>query len=91
MSTKFHQTGFLLNTQNIPQFDLLSLSAQMFGLLASFAIFYNYNLKNTLSNCVEINKINTKKIMINSNVSTLLLSETKNIFSKDLLVYSKFL
>jgi len=70
---------------------LLSLSAQMFGLLASFAIFYDYNLKTTLSNCVEIKKIDTKKIMVNSNVSTSLLSETKNIFNKDLLVYNKFL
>jgi len=67
---------------------VLSLGAQISGLLFSFSLFYNYNIKNTLTNFVEVKKIRTKKLVINleeANDSTDLVEKT---FNDETLVYS---
>lgn len=55
---------------NIPQFDLLTLGAQLFGLLISLSLFYYYSISTSLSNFIEIKKFRTKKITKNTNIIT---------------------
>jgi len=50
----------------IPQFDLLSLGAQIFGLLVSFSMFYYYNIEKTIPLYIETKKFRTKKIQTGS-------------------------
>lgn len=47
---------------DIPQFDHLSLGAQMFGVLPSFCLYYIFHMKKTLPGFVEIKKLRNKKI-----------------------------
>lgn len=54
----------------IPQFDLLTLGAQLFGLLISLCLFYYYSISASLSNFIEIKKFRTKKITKNTNAVT---------------------
>ena len=49
--------------KEIPQFDLLTLGSQIFGLLISFYAFYYYSLTKSLFAFIEIKKIRTKKIL----------------------------
>jgi hypothetical protein len=54
----------------IPQFDLLTLGAQLFGLLISLSLFYYYTISTSLSNFIEIKKFRTKKINKNTQLVT---------------------
>jgi hypothetical protein len=54
-------------SKNIPQFDLLTLGAQLFGLFISLYFFYYYSISTSISNFIEIKKFRTKKI--NKNIS----------------------
>lgn len=49
----------------IPQFDLLTLGAQVFGLLISLYFFYYYSVTTSISNFIEIKKFRTKKLQNN--------------------------
>ena len=46
----------------MPQFDIVSLGAQVFGLLLTFLIFYVYNLNSMLTVYTEIKKFRNKKL-----------------------------
>lgn len=50
----------------MPQFDLLTLSAQIFGLLVSLYLFYYYNITNVILYFTEIKKYRTKKLVKNN-------------------------
>ena len=63
MSTKFHQTSKLLK---IPQFDILTLGAQIFGLLISLYFFYSYSISTSITNFIEVKKFRTKKLEKNT-------------------------
>ena len=55
---------------NIPQFDLLTLGAQLFGLLISLYFFYYYSISTSIGNFIEIKKFRTKKINKNTSLVT---------------------
>ena len=46
----------------MPQFDLLTLSTQVFGLLVSLYFFYYYCITNIFTYYIEIKKIRSKKL-----------------------------
>ena len=50
----------------IPQFDLLTLGAQVFGLLLSLGLFYYYTINVTIPYFIEIKKFRTKKLAKNN-------------------------
>ena len=54
----------------IPQFDLLTLGAQIFGLLISLVFFYYYSMSTSISNFIEVKKVRNKKINKNSKIIT---------------------
>ena len=60
----------------IPQFDLLTLGAQLFGLLISLYFFYYYSISTSISNFIEIKKFRSKKLNKNT--------ELVNTIEKDL-------
>lgn len=60
----------------IPQFDLLTLGAQIFGLLSSLYLFYYYCITTSISYFIEIKKLRTKKLLRNN--------ELVNTIDKDL-------
>ena len=49
----------------IPQFDLLTIGSQTFGLLISLSILYYYCVTKSISNFVEIKKLRSKKLSKN--------------------------
>ena len=67
---------------------MLSLGAQISGLLFSFSLFYTYNMKNTLPNSIEVKKFRNKKLSINSNKTNEVSNSIKTEFDKDLLIYA---
>ena len=83
VSTKFHQKGFY-----IPQFDLLSLGAQISGLLFSFSFFYIYNMKNTLPNFIEVKKIRSKKLYVNLNKANDTSSSVQKTFNNETVIFN---
>nr|QYB23230.1 ATPase subunit 8 [Lithodesmioides sp. mgcode 4] len=50
----------------IPQFDIITLGAQVFGLLVTLSIFYYYNINVTIPQFIEIKKFRTKKLKKNN-------------------------
>ena len=76
---------------NIPQFDLLTLGAQIFGLLISLYFFYLYSISNSITNFIEVKKFRTKKIFKNN----MLLAEIEKDLTNNLWLisycYVKFL
>ena len=49
----------------MPQFDILILSSQIFGLLVTLCLFYNYLITNVIQSYTEIKKFRTKKLVKN--------------------------
>ena len=47
----------------MPQFDILILSSQIFGLLVSLSFFYNYSITNVIQSYTQIKKFRTKKLV----------------------------
>jgi len=45
----------------IPQFDLLTMGVQIFGLLISLGLFYYYSITKTIVGFIEVRKIRRKK------------------------------
>ncbi len=62
----------------MPQFDLLTLGAQLFGLLISLYFFYYYSISTSISNFIEIKKFRTKKINQNTESLTLVDKDLNN-------------
>ena len=52
----------------MPQFDLLTIGVQIFGLLILLFIFYYYNLFIILPTFIETKKLRTKKITKNTKI-----------------------
>jgi len=50
----------------MPQFDILTLSSQIFGLLVSLYLLYYYNITNAILYFTEIKKYRTKKLVKNN-------------------------
>lgn len=50
----------------MPQFDILTLSSQIFGLLVTLYLFYYYNITNVILYFTEIKKYRTKKLVKNN-------------------------
>ena len=46
----------------IPQFDILTIGAQIFGLLVSLYFFYYYSITTTIPYFIEIKKFRAKKL-----------------------------
>ena len=63
MSTNFPKRAFF----NIPQFDILTLGAQVFGLLTTLSFFYYFSITTVIPNVIEVKKFRTKKIIKNTN------------------------
>nr|YP_010377289.1 ATPase subunit 8 [Odontella aurita]QYB22938.1 ATPase subunit 8 [Odontella aurita] len=51
----------------IPQFDILTVGAQVFGLLVTLLLFYYYSITSTIPYFIEIKKFRTKKLLKNKN------------------------
>ena len=67
MSTNFTKRAFYIVIKvNIPQFDLLTLGAQIFGLLISLYFFYSYSISTSIANFIEVKKFRTKKLAKNT-------------------------
>ena len=75
----------------MPQFDILTLSSQIFGLLISLYLFYYYSITTTIPYFTEIKKFRTKKLVKNS----LIVKDTQTSLSNNLWLinhnYKKFL
>jgi hypothetical protein len=68
----------------IPQFDILTLGAQVFGLLSTLAFFYYFNITVVIPNFIEVKKFRTKKLVKNvTSISTMSLElvNNKKLFS----------
>ena len=63
VSTNFTKRAFF----NIPQFDILTLGAQVFGLLTTLSFFYYFSITTVIPNVIEVKKFRTKKIIKNTN------------------------
>ena len=50
----------------MPQFDILTLSSQIFSLFISLYFFYYFNLTNPILYYTEIKKYRTKKLVKNN-------------------------
>jgi hypothetical protein len=50
----------------MPQFDILTLSAQIFGLVLSLYFFYYFNITNPILHYSTIKKYRTKKLVKNN-------------------------
>jgi len=46
----------------MPQFDILTLGAQISGLLIVYSVFYYLNIKKTIPLVIQVKKFRTKKI-----------------------------
>ena len=87
MSTNFTKRAFKF----IPQFDILTLGAQVFGLLFTLTFFYYFNITVVLPSFIEVKKFRTKKLVKNTtSISTMGLELVKN---KKLIInsYKKFI
>lgn len=58
MSTNFTKRVF----NAIPQFDILTLGAQIFGLLLTLSLFYYFNINLVIPNYIEVKKFRVKKL-----------------------------
>ncbi len=68
MSTNFTKRAF----SNIPQFDILTLGAQVFGLSITLSFFYYFSIRTVIPNFIEVKKFRTKKIIKNTNSISLM-------------------
>lgn len=65
----------------MPQFDILTLSSQIFGLLVSLYLFYYFNITNVILSFTEIKKYRTKKLVKNnSTIKNIQISLTNNLW-----------
>ena len=75
---------------NIPQFDILSLGAQIYGLLFSFLLFYYFNIKITIPSYIESKKFRNKKINTNHNFVDIITNSFNNNIFKNNINYIKY-
>ena len=67
------------NDKKIPQFDILTLGAQVFGLLLTLSFFYYFSITVVIPNFIEVKKFRTKKLIKNTqSISTMNLDLVNN-------------
>ena len=67
------------NNKKIPQFDILTLGAQVFGLLLTLSFFYYFSITVVIPNFIEVKKFRTKKLIKNTqSISTMNLDLVNN-------------
>ena len=65
----------------MPQFDILTLSSQIFGLLVSLYLFYYFNITGVILYFTEIKKYRTKKLVKNNlTIKNIQVSLTNNLW-----------
>lgn len=64
----------------MPQFDILTLSSQIFAVLISLYAFYYFSICITIPHFIEIKKFRTKKLVKNS----LIMSNTNSSLNNNL-------
>ena len=65
----------------MPQFDILTLSSQIFGLLVSLYLFYYFNITSVILYFTEIKKYRTKKLVKNNlTIKNIQVSLTNNLW-----------
>lgn len=75
----------------MPQFDLLSLGAQITGLLISISILYLYGINNTLIMFSEIKKFRSKKLIKLDGKISHINKSIKDILKANFKKYIKFM
>jgi hypothetical protein len=55
-------TNFTKQVLNLPQFDILTISTQTFGLIIILVLFYYSNINTGLLYFIKIKKVRSKKI-----------------------------
>ena len=76
---------------SIPQFDLLTIGTQTFGLLISLGLFYYYCITTTIINFIEIKKLRSKKLFKNTQAITKINQDLNNNLWLINYCYVKFL
>ena len=56
----------------MPQFDIMTIGAQVFGLLITLLVFYYYSITSTIPSYSEIKKFRSKKLIKNKNFVTMI-------------------
>lgn len=64
----------------MPQFDILTISSQIFGLLVSLSFFYYFCITNVIQFYTEIKKFRTKKLVKNISI----INETEKSLNNNL-------
>ena len=59
-------TNFTKRALFIPQFDILTLGAQVFGLLFTLTFFYYLSISVAIPNFIEVKKFRNKKLIKNA-------------------------
>ena len=77
--------------KEIPQFDIITLGAQVFGLLITLSVFYYYSINVTIPQFIEIKKFRTKKLRTNNDLVSKINNDlVSNLWLKTY-CYKKFL
>ena len=79
MSTNFTKRAFWL----IPQFDFLTLGAQVFGLLFNLTLLYYFNIKIIVPRFAGVKKFRTKKLR--KNIAFISTMSLERVHSKKLI------
>jgi hypothetical protein len=75
----------------MPQFDILTIGAQLFGLLTILYCFYYYSINTVLPQFIEIKKFRTKKMTKNDKLIKKITTDiTSNLWVINF-CYKKFL
>ena len=75
----------------MPQFDILTIGAQVFGLLVTLLLFYYLSIKTFIPLFVEIKKLRIKKLNHNSQLVLSIDNDLKNSVTLLETSYEKFL
>ena len=70
----------------IPQFDILSLGSQVFGLFISLSLYYSYSIYSVIPLYAEVKKFRAKKIIVSNNK----LTNIKSLLSNKVIVIQSF-
>ena len=75
----------------MPQFDILTIGAQVFGLLITLYFFYYFNIKIVIPQFIEIKKLRLKKLKKNSELIAAIDKELKYSIVASDITYKTFL
>lgn len=75
----------------MPQFDILTMGSQVFGLLVFLYFLYYFNIQNTIPCLIEIKKFRTKKLIKNQEKITNISNYLNNNLKYTYCFYQTFL